>query len=70
LTTQTTDDTKATDEQTTVFEYTSTNASDDDHLSANRFDIDGGEIEADRQADQYADKVATLWGTPEGEWWP
>lgn len=49
----------------------------DADLSANRFGIEdrdtADDIDADAaelEADQYAEKVARLWGTPEGEWWP
>lgn len=42
----------------------------DADLSANRFDIDADADAAELEADQYAERVARQWGTPDGEWWP
>ena len=55
----------------------STDSGDGD-LSANRFDIDGEIPDSGDGLDRdgvelqidHAEKVARLWDTPKGEWWP
>jgi hypothetical protein len=51
----------------------STDGQTDSDLAANRFGLDDDDRDhADDElaADQHAEKVARLWDTPRGEWWP